>query len=98
MVSGRRYRMSQPFRSALFTKLLAPFACAQFGSGFQTSYPLPDIPFPRGCHSAYPNADGTTGDRPDAPLTPLQTSGFNRHLNHTNLYAPSGILNSNPFG
>jgi hypothetical protein len=40
------------------------------------------MPFSVSSTGAYPNgdynADGNTGDRPNAPLTPIQTSGFSR--------------------
>jgi hypothetical protein len=40
------------------------------------------MPFSVSSSGAYPNgdynADGNTGDRPNAPLTPIQTSGFSR--------------------
>ena len=55
------------------------------GGGWQLAgYGIFDngMPFSVSSTGAYPNgdynADGTTGDRPNAPLTPIQTSGFSR--------------------
>ena len=47
-------------------------------------------PFSVASSGAYPNgdynADGTTGDRPNAPLTPIQSSGFSREQLLTGIF------------